>query len=169
MINLKTAVSFHLQRVTEFTVTNMGFVVALVVTCQSVPGKDRLKVVTVDIGDDTILTIATNAPNIREGTRTCVALIGSTIEIGGQTEMVKKTNVGGIISEGMICDSVMLGWTGGAAGLAVQIPSSYDLGTSAPTSKPRMDGQLIINFAGWIYKNLLITDCLHYGTPITLC
>ena len=119
----------------------MGFVVALVVTCQGVPGKDRLKVVTVDIGDNTILTIATNAPNIREGTRTCVALIGSTIEIGGQTEIVKKTNVGGIISEGMICDSVMLGWTGGAAGLAVQIPSFYDLGTSAPTSKPRMDGE----------------------------
>ena len=77
----------------------MGFVVALVLTCSSVPGKDRLKVVTVDIGDNVILTIATNAPNIREGTRTCVAVIGSTIEIGGQSETVKKTNVGGIISD----------------------------------------------------------------------
>ena len=122
----------------------MGFVVALVLTCSSVPGKDRLKVVTVDIGDNVILTIATNAPNIREGTRTCVAVIGSTIEIGGQSETVKKTNVGGIISEGMICDSVMLGWAGGAAGQAVQIPSSYELGTAAPTSKPRMDGKLFL-------------------------
>lgn len=118
----------------------MSFVVGLVITCEAVAGKDRLKVVTVDIGNGTVLTIATNAPNIREGTRTCVAVIGSTIEIAGQSEVVKKTNVGGVISEGMICDSVMLGWAGGAAGLAVQIPPSYDLGAAAPTSKPRMDG-----------------------------
>ena len=86
----------------------MGFVVGLVVSCEGVAGKDRLKVVKVDIGGE-ILTIATNAPNIREGTRTCVAVIGSVIEIAGTNETVKKTNVGGIVSEGMICDSVMLG------------------------------------------------------------
>ena len=119
----------------------MSYVVGLVITCEAVAGKDRLKVVTVDIGNGVVLTIATNAPNIREGTRTCVAVVGSTIEIAGQSEVVKKTNVGGIISEGMICDSVMLGWAGGAAGLAVQIPASYELGATAPTSKPRMDGK----------------------------
>ena len=118
----------------------MPYVVGVVLTCDAVAGKDRLKVVTVDIGDSTILTIATNAPNIREGTRTCVAIIGTTIEIAGAGEIVKKTNVGGILSEGMICDSVMLGWAGGAAGLAVQIPPSFPLGAAAPTSKPRMDG-----------------------------
>lgn len=41
----------------------------------------------------------------------------------------------------MICDFVMLGWVGGAAGLAVQIPVSYALGSPAPTTKPRMDGE----------------------------
>ena len=36
---------------------------------------------------------------------------------------------------------VFCSWTGGAAGLAVQIPVSYALGDAAPTSKPRMDGE----------------------------
>lgn len=36
----------------------------------------------VDIGNDTVVTIVTNAPNIREGTRTCVATVGTAIEIG---------------------------------------------------------------------------------------
>ena len=118
----------------------MPFIVGVVLTCNSVAGKDRLRVVTVDIGDSKILTIATNAPNIREGTRTCVAMVGTSIEIAGAVEIVKKTSVGGVLSEGMICDSVMLGWAGGAAGLAVQIPPSFQLGDAAPTSKPRMDG-----------------------------
>lgn len=143
----------------------MSYVVGLVITCEAVAGKDRLKVVTVDIGNEVILTVATNAPNIREGTRTCVAVVGSTIEIAGQSEVVKKTNVGGIISEGMICDSVMLGWAGGAAGLAVQIPSSYELGAAAPTSKPRMDGksQHCVSkepsFCDWLFFCLLLNAC----------
>ena len=40
----------------------------------------------------------------------------------------------------MVCDSVVLGWTGGAAGIAVQVPSTFALGDEAPSSKPRMDG-----------------------------
>jgi tRNA-binding EMAP/Myf-like protein len=48
--------------------------------------------------------------------------------------------VAGVMSEGMICDSIMLGWAGGAAGLAVQIPATFALGSEAPSSKPRMDG-----------------------------
>ena len=43
----------------------------------------------------------------------------------GEMEIVRKELVGGIFSEGMICDSVILGWTGGAAGIAVQVPPSF--------------------------------------------
>lgn len=118
----------------------MGFVVGLVLKCEPVPGKDKLKVVTVDIGDGSPLSIVTNAPNIRDGTRTCIATIGTTVEIDGEEVQIKKTNVGGVVSEGTVCDSVMLGWAGGASGVAVQVPASCSLGSAAPTSKPRMDG-----------------------------
>ena len=53
---------------------------------------------------------------------------------------VKKMSVGGTTSEGMLCDSKMLNWAGGAEGLCVQVPPSFSPGDSAPTSKPRMDG-----------------------------
>ena len=43
------------------------------------------------------------------------------------------------MSQGMLCDSRMLGWVGGAAGLAVQIPESIEIGSSPPSSKPRVN------------------------------
>lgn len=117
----------------------MPFVVGKVVECNAIPGKDKLKVVRVDIGD-IILTIVTNASNIRGGTRTVVATVDTEVEVGGELLTIKNTSVAGVVSEGMICDSVMLSWAGGAAGLCVQLPDSYPLGSPAPTSKPRMDG-----------------------------
>jgi hypothetical protein len=50
---------------------------------------------------------------------------------------IKKTTVGGIMSEGMLCDSRMLGWQGGAAGIAAQIPESIPVGSVPPAEKPR--------------------------------
>jgi hypothetical protein len=41
------------------------------------------------------------------------------------------------MSEGMLCDSRMLGWSGGAAGVAVQIQDSVEIGSPPPASKPR--------------------------------
>lgn len=50
--------------------------------------------------------------------------------------MVQKTSVGGVLSEGMFCDSKMLGWPGGAEGIAAQMPASLALGTVPPSTKP---------------------------------
>ena len=73
------------------------------------------------------LTVITNAPNIRVGTRTVLAEVGTEFEDNetGDMAIVRKELVGGVYSEGMICDSVILGWAGGAAGVAVQVPPSY--------------------------------------------
>ena len=119
----------------------MMFLVGVVLTCEAIANKANLKKTTVDIGSGRDpLVIVTNAPNIREGTRTVVAMIGSEIEVNGETITISKTVVGGVSSEGMICDSVMLGWSGGAAGICVQIPASFELGAAAPSQKPRQDG-----------------------------
>jgi hypothetical protein len=67
-----------------------------------------------------------------------VALAGSTfINEEGEESAITSTSVGGVISEGMLCDSRMLGWSGGAAGVAVQVPDSVEIGSSPPASKPR--------------------------------
>ena len=118
----------------------MPFVVGKVLTCEPVAGKDKLKQCTVDIGTE-VVTIVSNAPNVRVGTRTCVATLGTEVEFEGTPMEIKPTNVGGVISNGMLCDSVMLNWAGGAAGLCVQVPETCALGSPAPTSKPRMGGE----------------------------
>eukprot|EP00816_Leptocylindrus_hargravesii_P002620 CAMPEP_0196809882 /NCGR_PEP_ID=MMETSP1362-20130617/9753_1 /TAXON_ID=163516 /ORGANISM="Leptocylindrus danicus, Strain CCMP1856" /LENGTH=176 /DNA_ID=CAMNT_0042184701 /DNA_START=62 /DNA_END=592 /DNA_ORIENTATION=+ len=94
----------------------------------------------VDVGDEKEITVVTAAPNVRLQSRVVVAPIGSTISKDGEDIQVTKATVGGIISEGMLCDSIMLGWTGGAKGIAVQVPEHFELGAAPPSSKPRMDG-----------------------------
>jgi tRNA-binding EMAP/Myf-like protein len=113
----------------------MPFVVALVTACEDLSG-GKLKKCLLDVGGDEPLTVVTNASNVREGTRTCVALVGTEVE----DVLVKKTSVGGVMSEGMLCDAKMLNWTSGAHGLCVQVPDSFKLGDPAPLSKPRLDG-----------------------------
>jgi hypothetical protein len=69
--------------------------------------------------------------------RVAVALAGSKIEKDGQEIEVKKASIGGVMSTGMLCDSTMLGWAGGAAGIAAQIPESIEIGSAPPLIKPR--------------------------------
>lgn len=70
-----------------------------------------------------------------------VAVEGSVVLNDEGEEMeIKKTTVGGVVSQGMLCDSRMLGWTGGAEGIAVQIPESVAIGEAPPATKPRPGG-----------------------------
>lgn len=39
----------------------------------------------------------------------------------------------------MLCDSRMLGWSGGAQGVAAQVPNSFEIGSAPPSSRPRAD------------------------------
>lgn len=67
-----------------------------------------------------------------------MAPVGSSV-LGTDGEMmdVTKATVGGVISEGMLCDSRMLGWVGGAQGIAVNLPNNFEIGSAPPSSKPR--------------------------------
>ena len=123
----------------------MVFVCCVVLECEAVPKSSNLKKVVLDAGsaNDGPLTVVTNASNIRKGTRTAVALVGSVVNDAGSEMTITKTVIHGVLSEGMICDSLMLGWVGGAKGLCVQLPDSIAVGDPAPTSKPRMGGEPI--------------------------
>jgi len=118
----------------------MPFVVCHVTKCEDIVGKSNLKRVEVDIGAAEPLVVVTNAPNVRLDTHTAVATVGTEVESGGEVVVIKKQAVGGVMSEGMLADSTMLGWAGGAAGICVQLPLSFAVGSEAPRSKPRLDG-----------------------------
>ena len=94
----------------------------------------------IDIGSQEEISVVTSAPNVRLNSRIVVAPVGSIIIKKGEEVKVTKASVGGVTSEGVLCDSEMLGWSGGAVGIAVQVPNSYEPGKEPPSSKPRMDG-----------------------------
>jgi hypothetical protein len=72
--------------------------------------------------------------------RIVVAPVGSTVvDTSGEEIVIQKTSVGGVMSEGMFCDSRMLGWVGGADGIAAQVPETFQLGSAPPETKPRND------------------------------
>mmetsp|Transcript_33619 Transcript_33619/g.77687 ORF Transcript_33619/g.77687 Transcript_33619/m.77687 type:complete len:256 (-) Transcript_33619:85-852(-) len=105
----------------------------------SVDDGGKLKVCSIDVGAEAPVTVVTNATNIAErtiGKLVCVATVGSEVE----GVKVTRRAVGGTTSEGMLCDSPMLGWSGGAAGIAALIPDSFNPGDSPPSSRPRGDG-----------------------------
>ena len=66
-----------------------------------------------------------------------VAPVGSTvINDEGEEQTITKTAVGGIPSEGMFCDSKMLGWGSGSEGIAAQVPAEFSPGDAPPKHKP---------------------------------
>ena len=118
----------------------MALVVGHVVSCEPIAGKANLKLCKVDIGAGDPIPVVTNASNVRNDTHTVVAVVGTEIEVDGESIVIARTNVGGVYSEGMLCDSLMCGWVGGAKGICVQVPLDLTPGSPAPTSKPRLGG-----------------------------
>jgi len=81
-----------------------GVVVGKVLKCVKHPNADRLKITEVDVGVKSTLKIICGAPNVKEGIKVPVALIG-TILYNEKNESFKilKSKIRGEISEGMIC------------------------------------------------------------------
>jgi tRNA-binding EMAP/Myf-like protein len=121
----------------------VGVIVSLQECSKSKNNSKSLRACQIDIGEDAHVTIVTSATNVREGSRVAVALAGSTVVLEGEEITVSRTSIGGTMSDGMICDSKLLGWTGGAAGVAQVIPDECPLGLPPPKQKPRPQGTSI--------------------------
>jgi tRNA-binding EMAP/Myf-like protein len=113
-------------------------VCGLVTALAAVPGKDKLRAVTVDVGAAAAVELVTSAPNVAVGARVVVALPGAMVPVDGEDVVVKAATVGGVKSSGMLCDAPMLRWVGGGAGLAALLPESFAVGAPPPATKPRL-------------------------------
>jgi len=81
-----------------------GFVIGEVVTCETHPNADRLRVTTVNVGAESLLPIVCGAPNVAVGQKVVVALVGTEIEmVGKEPFVIGKAKIRGEVSEGMIC------------------------------------------------------------------
>jgi phenylalanyl-tRNA synthetase beta chain len=87
-----------------------GVVIGQILTCEKHPNADRLKVTTVNIGNDTPLNIVCGAPNVAVGQKVPVATVGTTLYAeDGEAWAIKKGKIRGEESHGMICAEDELG------------------------------------------------------------
>ncbi|WP_190808952.1 phenylalanine--tRNA ligase subunit beta [Flagellimonas sp. S3867] len=87
-----------------------GVVVGHVLTCDKHPNADRLKLTTVDIGNEIPLQIVCGAPNVEAGQKVPVATIGTSLYTPeGESWQIKKGKIRGEESHGMICAEDELG------------------------------------------------------------
>ncbi|NMM49572.1 phenylalanine--tRNA ligase subunit beta [Marinigracilibium pacificum] len=87
-----------------------GVVVGEVLTCEKHPDADKLKITTVDIGEEEPSTIVCGAPNVAAGQKVLVATVGTTLyPEGGEPFKIKKAKIRGQESFGMICAEDELG------------------------------------------------------------
>ena len=89
-----------------------GIVVGKVLECVQHPNADRLKLTSVDIGEEEPLSIVCGAPNVSEGQTVAVARVGAILyPEGGEPFKIKKAKIRGERSYGMICaeDEIGLG------------------------------------------------------------
>ncbi|WP_299365429.1 phenylalanine--tRNA ligase subunit beta [Winogradskyella sp.] len=87
-----------------------GVVVGEVLTSVQHPNADRLKVTTVNIGEDEPVQIICGAPNVAAGQKVPVATIGTTLYTAeGEAWKIKKGKIRGEESYGMICAEDELG------------------------------------------------------------
>ncbi|MCI8655498.1 MAG: phenylalanine--tRNA ligase subunit beta [Clostridia bacterium] len=79
-------------------------VIGKVISCKEHPDSDHLHICKVDVGTE-VLDIVCGAPNVREGLKVIVALVGAQLP-GGE---IKKGVIRGETSNGMICSIAELG------------------------------------------------------------
>ncbi|MBL0235260.1 MAG: phenylalanine--tRNA ligase subunit beta [Saprospiraceae bacterium] len=87
-----------------------GVLVGEVLECWPHPNADRLKLTKVNVGNEDLLQIVCGAPNIAQGQKVLVALVGTTLHpLGKDPLTIKLGKIRGEESQGMICAEDELG------------------------------------------------------------
>ena len=110
-----------------------GLVIGEVLTCEQHPNADRLRLTTVDIGEDEPSPIVCGAPNVSAGQKVIVATVGSTLYPAGHEPFkIKKAKIRGEVSMGMICAEDEIGVGDSHEGIIVL---ETDLPNGTPASE----------------------------------
>ena len=120
-----------------------GLVIGEVKTCGQHPNADRLRVTTVDVGQEELLHIVCGAPNVAAGQKVVVATVGTMVHPNeGDPFKINKSKIRGEVSEGMICAEDEIGLGHSHDGIMV-LPEEAPIGTPAKTYFNLKDDYLI--------------------------
>ena len=109
-----TSLGLEVEGITKFESIPGGLKGVVVGKTRSIkkhPNADRLKITTVDIGEDEPLQIVCGAPNVDKNQTVAVAMVGTVLYPNNEKVKIKKSKIRGEISNGMICgqDELNLG------------------------------------------------------------
>jgi phenylalanyl-tRNA synthetase beta chain len=108
-----------------------GLIIGEVITCEKHPDADKLKLTTVNTGQNEILQIVCGAENVAAGQKVIVATPGTTLyPKKGEPFTIKKAKIRGVESNGMICAEDEIGIGESHAGIIV-LPKEAKVGTAA--------------------------------------
>lgn len=108
-----------------------GLVVGEVLTCEKHPNADKLRLTTVNIGNEKPLHVVCGAPNVAAGQKVIVATVGTTIyPLSGEPLTMKLAKIRGEQSEGMICAEDEIGLSSNHDGILV-LPADTPVGMQA--------------------------------------
>jgi phenylalanyl-tRNA synthetase beta chain len=124
LVELLTMHAFEVEGVEKSGLESDKIVAGEVVSLKPHPNADKLRVAQVSIGSET-LVIVCGAPNIAEGQKVAVALIGSILPGGFE---IKQATLRGIESQGMICSQKELGVGDDHDGIWV-LPKTSEVGS----------------------------------------
>ncbi|MGL9725845.1 MAG: phenylalanine--tRNA ligase subunit beta [Wolbachia sp.] len=113
-----------------------GFVVAKVLEIAPHPNADKLKLCKVNDGSK-ILQIVCGANNVREGMKTVLVSLGSTLPESDFT--IKPTKIRGVLSEGMLCSAFELALTQHESEGIIEISNDYKTGDKFFNCDPVID------------------------------
>ena len=109
-----TSLGLEVEGITKFQSIPGGLEGVVIGKTKSIkkhPNADRLKITTVDVGQDELLQIICGAPNIDKNQTVAVATSGTTLYPNNEKLKIKKSKIRGEVSNGMICgqDELNLG------------------------------------------------------------
>ena len=128
-----TQTGLEVAKITPYEPLPATLVIGHTLACSPHPNADRLKQVTVDIGQEAPLHIICGAPNVDKGQKVVVAPVGTVLTTPtGERYTIKKTKIRGIASEGMICAASEIGLGEESDGILV-LHTNDPAGTPAAT------------------------------------
>ncbi|WP_341822352.1 phenylalanine--tRNA ligase subunit beta [Wolbachia endosymbiont (group A) of Clivina fossor] len=113
-----------------------GFIVAKVLEVAPHPNADKLKLCKVDDRSKT-LQIVCGANNVREGMKTVLASLGSTLPESDFT--IKPTKIRGVLSEGMLCSASELALVQEESEGIIELSDDYKVGDKFFNCDPVID------------------------------
>ncbi len=122
-----TALGLEVEGIEDPARPLAGFVVGYVREARPHPQADRLRLCTVDTGDD-ILEVVCGAPNARAGMKGVFAREGLIIPHSG--EVLKRAEIRGVVSQGMLCSARELNLGTEHDGI-IELPDDAEIGAPA--------------------------------------